>query len=500
MNPGDDRTLLRLLAHAELTSAPPALRTLLIEAFDDPSGSERELARSALTLLKADSGFKWWLDASASRDRVAAALSEPARFRGIDDPLVHTLLRNAIVPDVDLERLVRALRRAFLAGAPAHVELMLSVAMQCANTEYVYAVSDEERTLVDALALRCETIPELLTVAMFEPIQNVAFARRLDRDSLPVSVKAFLDREVDDRDEEDAIRSSIERPVGGNAVLDRVRAQYEGAPYPRWFRAPRRQPRLFGEMVAKSIEPFPLPAAIPEASDILVAGCGTGLDAISIASGAPSARVLAVDASARSLAYAVRMVRRAGLSNVEFLHADLMELTSLQRSFDAIASWGVLHHLADPEGGLSVLASVLRPDGIIGIGLYSRIGRAPIEEIRRRYRLAPDASDEDIRRLRDEILADRRNDMQDDFVFFTLSELRDLLFHVHERTFTLGDIAAMIDRAGLEFIGFHSLPVPALAGHGLHTDLRSWDRFEREHPETFGGLYRFWCRKPVSPR
>ena len=50
----------------------------------------------------------------------------------------------------------------------------------------------------------------------------------------------------------------------------------------------------------------------PERPDILIAGCGTGQQSIGAAQRFPDARVLAIDLSLTSLAYAVRKSREAG--------------------------------------------------------------------------------------------------------------------------------------------------------------------------------------------
>ena len=38
--------------------------------------------------------------------------------------------------------------------------------------------------------------------------------------------------------------------------------------------------------------------------------------------------------------------------------------------------------------------------------------------------------------------------------FYTLSSVRDLMFHVHEHRFNLSQISQMISDFGLEFLGF----------------------------------------------
>ena len=64
-----------------------------------------------------------------------------------------------------------------------------------------------------------------------------------------------------------------------------------------------------------------------------------------------------------------------GVENVEFAHADIMKAAAIDRSFDFIDLSGVLHHLGDPWAGWRALLSLLRPGGIMQVGLYSELAR-----------------------------------------------------------------------------------------------------------------------------
>ena len=85
--------------------------------------------------------------------------------------------------------------------------------------------------------------------------------------------------------------------------------------------------------------------------------------------------------------------------------------------------------------------------------------------------------------------------------FFTLSECRDLLFHVQEHRFTLPRIDGALKTLGLRFLGFNFEDRKALTtfrkshpGKDALTSLSLWHRFELENPDTFRGMYQFWCR------
>ena len=89
--------------------------------------------------------------------------------------------------------------------------------------------------------------------------------------------------------------------------------------------------------------------------------------------------------------------------------------------------------------------------------------------------------------------------------FFTTSACRDLLFHVQEHRFTLPRIAEIIERFGLEFLGFEFEDVSvrhrfrSRFGSGtIERSLEAWHEFEQEHPGTFRGMYQFWVMKPAA--
>ena len=106
-----------------------------------------------------------------------------------------------------------------------------------------------------------------------------------------------------------------------------------------------------------------------------------------------------------------------------------------------------------------MLLSLLRPNGVMHIGLYSALARADIRATRaliaeRGYQATAD----DIRRCRQELLSFedgtpfKNATRYDDF--FTIGECRDLLFHVQEHQFTIPEIKSFLAENGLSFLGF----------------------------------------------
>jgi len=149
------------------------------------------------------------------------------------------------------------------------------------------------------------------------------------------------------------------------------------------------------------------------------------------------------------------------------------------------------------------------------VGLYSATARRGLTVLRERLAGAGiDPADPDaIRAVRARILARTPDGPEDEFErgladsadFYTLSEVRDLLFHAHERPLTLEAIGAFLEEEKLEFLHMDVRPHIAEAfaasldgGHGESAalDLQAWAAFERDNPDTFDGMYLFWVRKP----
>jgi SAM-dependent methyltransferase len=107
--------------------------------------------------------------------------------------------------------------------------------------------------------------------------------------------------------------------------------------------------------------------AYPAGSMVLEVGCGVGAQTVTLARRSPDARFTSVDFSADSIAEARRRADRAGLSNVEFLQADIFALPFKAESFDHAFVCFVLEHLSRPVEALTILRRLLRPGGTITV-------------------------------------------------------------------------------------------------------------------------------------
>ena len=421
-----------------------------------------------------------------------------------------------------LERFLTFLRATLLgivranAGGALIIEdglshLFCALAHQCFSNEYVFAETEEEGRqageLRDLLVRRFahgENIPPALLAAVgaYMPLHLLPAAAKMAQQRWPDPAAGLVRQQIVEPLQETDAAAAIAAltPVDDTLSL-RVMRQYAENPYPRWTIDPL--VALRAEWRSPPAVPGEGPGAI---RDILIAGCGTGQHVFHVVHNFPTARVLAVDISRPSLAYAQRKTRQANLPNIEYAQADILQLGSIGRSFDLIEAVGVLHHLDSPEQGWRVLLSLLRPNGEMRLGLYSESARRTITAVRafiaeQGYR----PTLEDIRRCRQLILAEVERGRWHDAIrpgdFYSVSGCRDLLFNVMEHRFTIARIKAFLDREQLSFLGF-DLEKSILdafrkqfPGEASLTDLDLWATFEADNPQTFRHMYQFMVRR-----
>jgi 2-polyprenyl-3-methyl-5-hydroxy-6-metoxy-1,4-benzoquinol methylase len=433
-------------------------------------------------------------------------------------------LETTIIRGVPLELFLTRLRYELLRVATATdildsakvaddvLGIFCAVAQQCFLNEYVFAQGNEEaqqaRHLRELLLQRMSagsSIPPLLiaAVAAYFPLHSLPTAKSLLAAEWPPPTGDLLRLQLREPLEEAADRRAIPVLTAIDDDISRaVMEQYEENPYPRWTIHPLAA--MAGALRAPT-EVAGSGASRP-AENILIAGCGTGEHSIEVALQSPQARILAVDLSLASLAYARRKTREAGLRNVEYAQADILNLAAIGRRFDRIEAVGVLHHLADPKAGWRVLLSLLAPSGTMRVGLYSETARRSIVEARaliaaRGYRATAD----DIRTLRQTIIRERDEPRWKLLVrtgdFYSMSGCRDIFFNVMEHRFSIPEIAAFLDEHGLSFHGFELDRKTAELFHARYSDpaalanLDYWDTFEAAHPQTFQNMYRFSVSK-----
>ncbi len=315
--------------------------------------------------------------------------------------LLGAALSLGVNTDVEVEFLLTAFRRYLLLFAPAALlrkrrvyEFACALIQQCINNEFIFAADDDEYRALDRLEIdpggfaggAKQDAGDFLLLALYKPMREFIPASldlaRLDR----LSPRALRDMA---RDTLAIQRAHAERARKIECLTEisdetskRVERQYIADPYPKWLSLQTPAPGGAQSMLRDYFTASEL-QRLDSPFHVLIAGCGTGQQAVDAALGyGPAASVLAVDLSAPSLAYGERMAAAFGTANLRFAQADILGLGGTGRHYDIIECVGVLHHMAEPYAAWRILVDRLRPGGLMMIGLYSGISRGGIMALR----------------------------------------------------------------------------------------------------------------------
>ena len=460
--------------------------------------------------------------ATAARSLCLARTADTLR-----NELFLEILRSDILRDADMEYLLTAVRSALLLEVPAErfqdrdlLRFAIALMQQCRANEYCWYVSEAEEA---RLANEAPSLPALLegdvnaSRKLLLTLLYKSFRATLGEGALPdafakVRPKALRDAVqaclAEDGDLRARAQSIPQLGVISDEVSLQVARQYEDNPYPRWTSL-RRPPQ--GEE-RKRLETFFKPsrlAFMDQPYNVLIAGCGTGHQAVYWALNSPLAHVTAVDLSMSALAYALKMAERYAARNIEFRQADIQQLPATQgfaAQFHIIECLGVLHHMADPFGGWRALLSCLAPEGKLLLGLYSATARRVVTELRADPAFpGPGCDDKALRKFRRTLL-DRAPEQPGGQLklspdFYSASEFRDLACHVSERCVTLAEIQSFLQANALAFRGFWLDPQQLdhfhrqFPGEVWPGRLDAWQQYEASNPHAFGAMYNFWCEK-----
>jgi tetratricopeptide (TPR) repeat protein len=496
----------------------PGLQKIITSLLDKkPFVRPKDIARAALSLLKFEPKLKRHLQASA------VAEPQPKLPEVITDlselPLLLKFMSVCPLPDLVLENLFRSLRANLLlsisdlSDSPEVFKFQSALALQCFTNEYVYNQSEHENQAIAALevavkqALSNGSQPSpqsILCLASYKSLHQYKWSSSL---RITDEIEDVFTRQVVEPNQESQIKTDL--PVLEeitDKVSSKVRDQYEVSPYPRWvsFGLPL-QPASISKVVEEiKLKLFDDAIKEVEAPNILIAGCGTGQHSIETAARFKGSNVLAIDLSLSSLSYAKRKTEELGSQNIDYMQADILDLGKLSRQFDIVESAGVLHHMDDPVAGWRVLTDCLKPSGLMKIGLYSELARQHIVEMRQEISKAGiGSSDVAMKSFRQTVMTSDQSHHEkilSSSDFYSLSTLKDLLFHVQEHRFTIPQIQDCLAELGLKFCGFEADNIVAHfkqtnTGADDSYDLDKWQAYEEVNPGVFIGMYQFWCQK-----
>ncbi len=257
--------------------------------------------------------------------------------------------------------------------------------------------------------------------------------------------------------------------MSSNNFLPEVKEQYEVLPYPQ--RNPEdEQNRLISTVAC----PLPLinhylfrgQQTFQQNFRCLVAGGGTGDAAIFLAQQLKEygGQVVYLDLSNASQTIAKKRAEIRGLDNIEFHQGSLLDVSDMGLGeFDFINCSGVLHHLEDPEAGLTQLKSVLKASGGMSIMVYALHGRAGVYQMQELMRLANDGvSDKALqitngRRLWDSlpeyhIIKAQNPAFKSEITAGGDSGLYDLFLHSQDRAYSIPQLYQWFDDCEVDLV------------------------------------------------
>jgi len=159
------------------------------------------------------------------------------------------------------------------------------------------------------------------------------------------------------------------------------------------------------------------------------------------------------------------------------------------------------------ELGLAALIDMLMPGGVLNLGLYSSIARAPITRIRElNEKIGMQTNKTTLRQFRRQIFDECNNEEFKQLLhsqdFYNLNGCRDLLFNEQEICISIPQLAELLDRAQLEFLGFYfqngeaeQLYRTMFPAEKTLRKLDYWHQLEMQHPHIFNKMYCFHCQK-----
>ena len=439
----------------------------------------------------------------------------------IKEDLFLLMMQKSLISDPFIEKILIQIRKEILISNNNRIkdnfDFIVSFAEQCFLNEHVYIRTKNETEQIKVLQTDLEKNKKIneLDVAILGCYVPLNTSEKLKEKLINYKSKNILFNDlialqINEIDKEVQLKTTIKSNDNiTDEVSKKVRNQYEENPYPRWRHLYTNDRKNFLIGFQNQIKPNKIdvePNNKFRKPNVLIAGCGTGRHLL-IADNYLDANILGVDLSLSSLAYAKRKIEEKGLKNIEFLQSDILNLKNLKRKFDIIESIGVLHHMKDPLKGLKVLLDLLKPHGLMKLGLYSKIARQHITYARK---FASEknfkGNIEDIRKCRCEIF-NAKNDKLLKKVslgkdFYTVSSVRDLIFNEQEHCFSIPEISKILNKFKLEFLGFSNSFIKNQYSKTYREDkknifLDNWNNYEKINPDTFNSMYSFWVRKII---
>jgi 2-polyprenyl-3-methyl-5-hydroxy-6-metoxy-1,4-benzoquinol methylase len=437
----------------------------------------------------------------------------------ITDNTLCKLIERHFIILYPVEKLLLLGRREVLEREAAGQDIQIfqpflaAMASQTLLNDGLYFTTKEEQTILNTLCDSADDDIDLnilllqLCYAPFEQTmtlwqQHKTQLETLEPCQLPADL-AFYEK----------VASSTELGELSDETSKTVQSFYMQNPYPKW------KSLIFTPVPLERF--FEMNGLNPHAKiKALIAGCGTGKQAVEMALANPEAQITAIDLSPTSLAYARLMAEHYNVTNIDFQLLDILDVATLSHKFDYILSTGVIHHMNNPQDGLNALSNVLNHKGLMLLGFYSATARTKLvnyqQEVNATLLADETFTPKTLSRWRSQLNKDDTGRKWfNSHDFFSLNGMMDALFHPQQSEYTLMEVQDLLDNAGLQFgqmavsnnnKALYKKQLEEFPVLGSNEQLSKWHIFELANPHFFDAMYNFFATsgtgnpKPAPPK
>jgi len=461
-------------------------------------------------------------------------LNNEAIINFINSPLVLKGLkfRNILL---DAETILTSIRRLMLKqyendtnnfNHKKFQSFLKTISYQCFENEYIWFVTSEEEEILKKLNINIlkkyknnEVVydSEIFLLSSYKKLADIPELKNfLLNNSQNIDVENLIKMQLKDFLEEDKLKKNIKsiKKIKDKISL-KVQLQYESNPYPRWTKENIEAYSTNTEIIESnyltriSNDIFPnILKNFKKINKILIAGCGTGRQAIAAAVADPKSDVHAVDISKSSISYGIRQANELNIKNIKWFHGDILDLDSFDESYDVIESSGVLHHMDNPVDGFEILSNKLEINGYFKLGLYAKSFRdllLPAQKIIKDNKI--NSNFDGVKKAREAILNSHYKNITSTLPvvsmsdFYSTSEFIDLLMHVQALDFSIDELEKLY-RKNYHFLGFMFANIYEKNNYAKKfpqdkemTNLENWKKLEKDNNKLFSSMYQFWLQK-----
>jgi len=200
---------------------------------------------------------------------------------------------------------------------------------------------------------------------------------------------------------------------------------------------------------------------------VLIAGGGIGDTTMFLAEqlNHTNADIVYLDFSHASMKIAKGRAELRNLKNIIFINDRIENIPNLHLgSFDLIDSYGVLHHLKDPQKALKILQGCLKESGGMTIMFYAKYGRTGVYNMQSLQQLVNDEAKSRkeevvnawkiLNMLPSTNLFKRTEHLTPDHLRSGDAGLYDLLLHKQDQAYSMPEMVDMISKSDLHFVEF----------------------------------------------